>query len=103
MVQAKGMPGLVRFRRLWAGSSKYSTWRFDSSSSLSAASFAMPISTLVYSLFVRLLSRADDGTAQATIITAAPAWSLVRELRGQLFVDVDPQSRLTVRIEIAAG
>src|ERR1035438_4507193 len=48
MVQRKGMLGLVRFRMLRAGISKYSTLRLASSSGLWAASRAMPTSAMAY-------------------------------------------------------
>src|ERR1035441_8272729 len=48
MVQRNGMLGLVRFRMLRAGISKYSTLRLASSSSLSAASLAIPTRAMVY-------------------------------------------------------
>src|SRR5262249_45749992 len=55
------MPGLTRFRIVRAGSSKYSTWRFDTRRSLSAAILAMPTSTSLFSPFVRRWSRAVKG------------------------------------------
>src|SRR5450759_3708372 len=48
MVQRNGMLGLVRFRMLRAGISKYSTLRLASSSSLSAASLAIPTRAMPY-------------------------------------------------------
>src|ERR1700687_6176579 len=48
MVQRNGMLGLVRFRMLRAGISKYSTLRLASSSSLSAASLAIPTRAILY-------------------------------------------------------
>src|ERR1035438_9245847 len=48
MVQRKGMLGLVRFRMLRAGISKYSTLRLASSSGLWAASLAIPTRAMVY-------------------------------------------------------
>src|SRR5580704_2455034 len=57
MVQRNGIPGLVRFKMLRLGISKYCTWRFASSSSLCDASFAMPTKPItLFSLFVRLLA-----------------------------------------------
>src|SRR5215472_15422788 len=62
MVHWNGMLGLVRFRMLRAGISKYSTERLASRSGLWAASRAIPTSAItIYSLFLRQMARGFVG------------------------------------------
>src|ERR1017187_7774172 len=83
MVQRKGMLGLVRFRMLRAGISKYSTLRLASSSWLCAASLAIPTRAMAYfrllfAFWQEEFSRGRPfGLARASYARAGPlAWQL---------------------------
>src|ERR1035441_7703574 len=69
MVQRNGMLGLVRFRMLRAGISKYSTLRLASSSSLCAASLAIPTRAMLY---LRLLFAYWQGEFSRGKLQAGP-------------------------------
>src|ERR1035438_8939619 len=87
MVQRKGMLGLVRFRMLRAGISKYSTLRLASSSWLWAASRAMPTSAMAY--FRLLFAFWQEGICAGCIEPVTPVeGSSIRWRQRDLLVGV---------------
>src|SRR3989442_137301 len=107
------MLGLVRFRMLRAGISKYCTCALASSSSLSEARRAMPTSfdpgepgnsTRLYSPFIRLLSRPRSSCPGTCYGGAAALLELLAAAARAVIVaaDLRRQARLGFRLHLGA-